>query len=205
MAKRRTLPSTLAIRDFHKLGQQVEQACHGRGKTRARYGTLLKYSQDQKITLSELTKARTFARQYPTQAKLNGLCKLADKHGTPLKLSHIVCLVTVKNQTQRDRLAKAAATHGWSAKQLTAEIHKIQPKRAYGGKRPIVASDPRVALHQLLHRTDQWLRLAEDWRLRESERKPSARAKRGLCAKLSTAEKAMQQFDAALQLAFMKK
>ena len=204
MAKRRTLP-TKSIRDFHKLGQQVEQACHGRGKTRARYGTLLKYSQDKKISLNELTKARTFARQYSTQAQLNWLCNLGQKHGTPLKRSHIVCLVTVKNQTQRDRLAKAAATHGWSAKQLTAEIHKIQPKRAYGGKRPIVASDPRVAVHQLLQRTDQWLRLAEDWRLRESERKPSARAKRGLCAKLSAAEKALQQLDAALQLAFMKK
>ncbi|MEX2168632.1 MAG: hypothetical protein WD851_04950 [Pirellulales bacterium] len=204
MAKRRTLPAKWTIRQFHELGKRIKQECHGGRITRARRGAHLAYSRKHKISLTALNKAYTFAQQYPTQAKLNWICNLGQKHGTPLKLSHVFCLVTVKNPTQRDRLAKATAQQGWSGKQLTAEIHKIQPKRAYGGKRPMVASDPRVALHQLLHRTDQWLRLAEDWRCRESERKQPARAKRGLLAKLSAARAAMQQLDAALQQAFMK-
>ena len=162
LAKTRALNNE-SLLAFHELGRFIRDAdprSINSGSGRRARGSFERLRMQKQRGRNELAKARQFAKLY-NMAQLKWICSLGQKLGRPLAKSHVCRLVVVRKRTLRDMLARKCAERAWSVLQLEYEIQKMQPKRAYGGRR---ISRP-LCIGDALARTDQlakkWIRWAE--------------------------------------------
>jgi len=195
---RRNARSNPTLREFHALGLRVEQACHEVRGARSTYGALKQLAAKWSLSLNMLHKAREFARQYPSQAKLHSICQLGQSVGKPLTKTHVIHLTTVKTQHRRDQLAKRAARQSWTAARLLTEIHKTRPKRTFGGAHPKIPNDPVGVNQHLYERSQQWLRFVKQLRLGNEAGRPLTKLSPAMRTKLTAAERAVEKLRDAL-------
>ena len=108
-----------------------------------------------------LRKARAFARTYSPE-DLDRLCRMRRPNGLPLHFGYIPYLLSIREKTARQKLARKAAKRGWTAPQLYSAIRRHYPERRCDhGRRMSIAGGPEAGLERLVADAERWLRLAE--------------------------------------------
>lgn len=166
------LAARLAERDVlweHRLGVLTESLCP---RNERRYGTggieKLARKLGTLTTANQLWNARKLAVAFTTE-QLDSLLNRASKLNFALTRSHILSLIPVKDDSQRDVLGKQCVDQRWSVERLRREIHRLQGKQSKG--RAPLAKPESVddVLHDLLERSKDWLNRCEHlWFANES-------------------------------------
>jgi hypothetical protein len=165
MAKRKSnRPAKTANLDlwaFYQLGLKVKKLDGHIEKQRGSQSTsgmVQDFCEDEEISRSTAEKARLFVSCYTTK-ELQWMCNLGVTSGEPLMPCHLHRLVTLP-KAERRKFTELTAKHGWSVRQLTAEITKGRPKRSSGGMRPVRPQTVEDALPAIERLSSQWLRYA---------------------------------------------
>ena len=131
MAKKRRLsPDEDRLRRLHTLGKKVQRAItKARGEKHTRYapGAIVDLAQRMKTPASGLYKVARFAALYADD-ELKQLCALKSKDGKRLGVGHMYELILVPKTSDRTRLARQAASRGWSVRRLRAKAPETFPR-----------------------------------------------------------------------------
>lgn len=126
--------------------------------------TLLSCFPDPGVKKDVLLTAMRFARAYPHQHDLEGLLAARNKKGHALSWTHIVHLLRIKDEAERDRFQEEWHKHSWSAKELAREIEKAHPARTTGAGRPAAKpADFDGFLTDMTKKTATYRRLIDLW------------------------------------------
>jgi hypothetical protein len=124
---------------------------------RVQYGSMR--DLDSKGESSEmLRKARNFADLF-TEAELDELCELCERHRFALGVGHVFRLLRI--QKNRKAFFQTAIKNRWSVKQLDVEILRRNKSHHQAGRRRRVPADKLDACFQIYRFCDQWRRLTQ--------------------------------------------
>ena len=109
-----------------------------------------------------MKKAWRAAREY-TEADIDRLCRLVERHAARFGPSHLIRLMTVKDRARRAALTEAAIEGRWGVTELMTALLRRRRRRPDVGKRPRLPADPAgrlVALEGLCLRWTRWCEAA---------------------------------------------
>lgn len=159
MSKRRSPRNTLSVREFHALGQKLNDEGYS-DPQRYSPDVIVDAAEKMHVSTSHLFKARKFARMYDKD-DLAKLVRLSQPNGSPLGIGHIRELIAVEDAVLREKLQAQAAEKGWSVRDLAAERARAlgkSPGAHQGGRRPKVPTNAVELKTQLAQRADNWIR-----------------------------------------------
>ena len=136
---------------------------------------------------------------------LTQLVGKADKSGFNFTISHVLSLVSIKDDDERIAVGKLCVERQWGVKQLRREIHRRQGKKSQGGLSLAEPENVDVALQDLLERSRDWLnRYEKIWFAGGTgclARPMSKAAATRLEQELEDAEKVLREMRAAVDIA----
>lgn len=144
------------IKDFHKLGCQLEESHYKRGEIK-------RQAKEKNLTVEFARKACQFARSY-TQPKLKDLClsirttQSKDSfRGSIFGRSHVLYLLRVP-EDRRDKIQELSINEGWSIDTFQHEIGRRFGYQRVGGRTRRVPGSAVGVLEQIEKMCEQWRR-----------------------------------------------
>jgi hypothetical protein len=141
------------IRRLYTLGQRSVEEFPDRLPT----GQGQKLGRATGLNRDMVEKARRFTQEYSRQ-DLTALCREIEKGGFPLGVQHVVRMMRVKSQRQRQRLLQKTINNRWSCRDLASAVQRLTDRRPRAGRTPVVGSTGD-AVQRLLSICEQWRRL----------------------------------------------
>ncbi len=121
------------IRDAHMIGQQVIEKCGHRTSE----PELIDAAKELQITPALAKRYRVLAMEEKgfTTDQLEKLLGLFDKTSRTLNITHVLCLLKIKDQKRRLTLASEALKNDWSAHRLHQRVLASAGKLHRGGRK----------------------------------------------------------------------
>lgn len=146
----------------HRLGELTDKLCprKSRGYGQGNIELLAKELEDPTLTANRLWLARKLSVAISAR-ELNQMLVMAAKADFDLTISHVLALVSLKDETQRYPIGKQCIEAAWSVKQLRREIHRRQKKQSSGGAALKEPDSVDEALRDLVDRSRDWVNRAQ--------------------------------------------